>query len=417
MEVNEDSFLTLTGCRSCGASGITPVLSLGEVPLANAFVEAGALGSPEPRYPLTLAFCPDCSLVQLLETVPMRATFLDYPYYSSFSETLLDHASELARRLIEKHALTDAALVVELASNDGYLLRNYAAAGIPVLGVEPAREIARFAEREHGIRTIADFFDEKLARKLREEGLHATVVHAHNVLAHVPDLNGFVRGIETLLDVTGTAVVEVPYVREMIDRNEFDTIYHEHLCYFSLTALSALCSRHGLLVTDVERVPIHGGSLRLFLAKVGHAAAGPSVGALIDEEREWGVDGVSPYRDFATRAGDIMRAFRDLLSELKSQGSTIAAYGAAAKGTVLLNCSGVTADMIEYVVDRNPRKQERYMPGVHVPIYGPEKIMETPTDYVVILAWNIAQEIMGQLERYRRWGGRFILPVPRPTIV
>lgn len=417
MELDQGSFLTLTGCRSCGASGITPVLSLGEVPLANAFVELGALARPEPRYPLTLAFCSDCSLVQLLETVPMRATFRDYPYYSSFSETLLNHASELARRLIETHALSEAALVVEVASNDGYLLRNYAAAGIPVLGVEPAREIAQLAEREHGVRTVAEFFDDTLARKLGGEGLHATILHAHNVLAHVPDLNGFVRGIETLLDAAGTAVVEVPYVREMIDRNEFDTIYHEHLCYFSLTALSALCSRHGLSVAEVERVPIHGGSLRLFLSKVGHGAPSSSVRALIDEEREWGVDGLAPYRDFATRAIEIMQAFRDLLSELRSQGHTIAAYGAAAKGTVLLNCSGVGGEVIDYVVDRNPRKQGRYMPGVHVPIYGPDKIMEAPPDYVVILAWNIAQEIMDQLEPYRRRGGRFIVPVPRPKIV
>lgn len=417
MELDQGSFLTLTGCRSCGAPGITPVLSLGEVPLANAFVELGELARPEPRYPLTLAFCSDCSLVQLLETVPMRATFRDYPYYSSFSETLLNHASELARRLIETHALSEAALVVEVASNDGYLLRNYAAAGIPVLGVEPAREIAQLAEREHGVRTVAEFFDDTLARKLGGEGLHATILHAHNVLAHVPDLNGFVRGIETLLDAAGTAVVEVPYVREMIDRNEFDTIYHEHLCYFSLTALSALCSRHGLSVAEVERVPIHGGSLRLFLSKVGHDAPRSSVRALIDEEREWGVDGLAPYRDFATRAIEIMQAFRDLLSELRSQGHTIAAYGAAAKGTVLLNCSGVGGEVIDYVVDRNPRKQGRYMPGVHVPIYGPDKIMEAPPDYVVILAWNIAQEIMDQLEPYRRRGGRFIVPVPRPKIV
>lgn len=417
MELDQGSFLTLTGCRSCGASGITPVLSLGEVPLANAFVELGELARPEPRYPLTLAFCSDCSLVQLLETVPMRATFRDYPYYSSFSETLLNHASELARRLIETHALSEAALVVEVASNDGYLLRNYAAAGIPVLGVEPAREIAQLAEREHGVRTVVEFFDDTLACKLRGEGLHATILHAHNVLAHVPDLNGFVRGIETLLDAAGTAVVEVPYVREMIDRNEFDTIYHEHLCYFSLTALSALCSRHGLSVAEVERVPIHGGSLRLFLSKVGHDAPSSSVRALIDEEREWGVDGLAPYRDFATRAIEIMQAFRDLLSELRSQGHTIAAYGAAAKGTVLLNCSGVGGEVIDYVVDRNPRKQGRYMPGVHVPIYGPDKIMEAPPDYVVILAWNIAQEIMDQLEPYRRRGGRFIVPVPRPKIV
>ena len=284
-----------TRCRSCGEGGLVEILSLGQTPLANSLRTEDDLAEPEETYPLDLAFCPTCTLVQITETVPPEKLFREYLYFSSFSDTMLRHAEQLAEELIARRRLGSASLVVEVASNDGYLLQYYKRAGIAVLGIEPATNVARVAEEERGIPTISEFFGVELAERLAAEGRRASILHAHNVLAHVPDLGGFVRAIATILDRGGVAVIEVPYVKEMIDRVEFDTIYHEHLCYFSVTALRALFGRHGLVLENVTRVPVHGGSLRLLVGRAAEGAVeAEGMPALLEDERRWGVGSEEP---------------------------------------------------------------------------------------------------------------------------
>ena len=293
-------------CRLCASKPLIPVLSLGRTPLANALLSKTALDQPEPTYPLELRLCPVCTLVQIGESVPPEQLFRDYVYLSSYSDTMLRHASDLATRIISTRQLGPNSLVIEAASNDGYLLKNYRSVGIPVLGIEPARNVARHAREAHGIPTREDFFTADLARRLAAEGLHADVFHAHNVLAHVPDLNGFVSGIHEILKPAGIAVIEVPYVRDMVDGCEFDTIYHEHLFYFSMSALELCLRRNGLMAIDVERIPLHGGSLRVFAASAELSAKpSPSVGSLLAEERQWRVQTPAPYLQFASSAGRI----------------------------------------------------------------------------------------------------------------
>jgi hypothetical protein len=305
---------------------------------------------------------------------------------------------------------------VEAASNDGYQLQFFARRGVPVLGIEPARNIAAVA-RERGIDTLEEFFGSAVAEKLRARGKSADVFLAKNVLAHVADLNDFVRGIRILLAPTGVAEIEAPYVRDMIDRVEFDTIYHEHLCYFSLTALAHLFRRHGLEVTNVERLNIHGGSLRVQAALAGTLEPRPAVARLLDEEQARGLDRLSFYQGFARRVMTLKDALVSLLTSLKRQGKRLAAYGAAAKGSTLLNYMGIGPDLLDFVADRSTYKQGRYMPGVRLAIRPPETLVQEMPDYVLLLAWNVAGEIMEQQAEYRRRGGRFIIPVPEPAIV
>jgi SAM-dependent methyltransferase len=414
---HEESRVTTPICRSCGATSLEPVLSLGNTPLANALRNAGESDAPEATFPLELAMCPHCALVQITTEVPPDDLFRDYVYFSSFSDTMLRHASQLAIQVLCDENLGPSSLVIEAASNDGYLLKNYADVGVRVLGIEPARNIARVAVEKHGIPTREEFFTREYAAQLVGEGLRADVFHAHNVLAHVPDLNGFVAGIRTVLKSGGVAVIEAPYVKDMLDHCEFDTIYHEHLCYFSLTALDRCFRRHGLVIREVERVSIHGGSLRLFAAPAESVdAVSDQVTDLLAEEAGWGVGTLELYRAFAERVSEIRSGLRDLLAKLKAEGKRIAAYGASAKGSTLLNYCGIGKETLDFVVDRSTAKQGKLTPGTGLHIYAPDELLQQMPDYTLLLTWNFADEILKQQAEYQKRGGKFILPVPLPRV-
>lgn len=399
-------------CLTCGEPDLIPILDLGETPLANSIISTP--DATETEVPLRLGVCPECALVQLLDIVDRQLLFSDYPYFSSVSDGVVRNAEEAVQAVTATWEPDRPRLAVEIASNDGYLLQHYQARDVAVLGIEPAANIAEVAQAR-GIPTRALFFGRQVADDLAREGVVADVIHANNVLAHVDDLRGFVGGIRRLLADDGQAVIEVPYVGDLLDLVAFDTIYHEHLCYFSVTALQALFSLEDLRLSRIERIPIHGGSLRVF-ASPGRGEPGPSVQALLDAERARGLDRVDAYADFGERVRELCAELHGSVQSLKAQGKRIAAYGASAKGTTLLRAAGLGRGQLDYVVDRAPAKQGFYTPGTHLPILAPEHLVQDRPDVVLLLAWNHATEIFDQQADYRRGGGRFLVPVPRPHL-
>jgi SAM-dependent methyltransferase len=391
-------------------------LELGEMPLPDALLAAAELSGPEPRFPLEVAFCADCSLVQILEEVPPEQLFVDnYLYFSSFSDGLIRHSRRHALRLIEERRLGRDSLVVEIASNDGYLLRNFVEHGIPVLGIDPAPTQAAAAE-EAGVPTLTEFFGAELATRLRAEGRRADVIVANNVMAHTPTLNSFVEGLGILVADDGVITIENTYVKDLIDHCEFDTIYHEHFCYFSCSAVDRLMRRHGLYLNAVEHFPtLQGGTLRWHVGPREDVQLSARV--FLEAEETQGLTSSEYYREFGSRVDGIRSELLELLNSLKAQGKSIAAYGAAAKGSTLLNYAGIDEGLVDFVVDRNVHKHGLFMPGVHIPIHGPQRLLERMPDYVLLLAWNYRDEVMAQQREYLERGGRFIVPVPSPRIL
>ena len=401
-----------TTCRFCGTPLTHVFADLGMSPLANAYLSEEQLGQMEPFYPLRALVCHNCFLVQLEDYETPDVIFSDYAYFSSYSTTWLEHSKRYAEMAIQRFGLTESSRVVELASNDGYLLQYFQEHGIPVLGIEPAANVARVA-REKGIRTIVKFFGRATAREVAAM-MKADLVIGNNVLAHVPDLNDFVAGVKLVLGPRGVVTMEFPHLLHLIGRNEWDTIYHEHFSYFSFLTVGRVFKRHGMTLFDVDELPTHGGSLRIHGRHTEDDTKPLTERAeeLVRRERQAGFDQLDTYLGFS---GDVKQAKWELLDFLitrRREGTSIVAYGAPAKGNTLLNYCGIGTEFIEYTCDLNPHKQGHYLPGTHIPIRAPDAIRETRPDLVFILPWNLAEEIMEQLSFVRDWGGRFLVRTP-----
>jgi SAM-dependent methyltransferase len=405
-------------CRSCGAPLEHAFADLGTSPLANSFLRAQDLDRAEPFYPLKAYVCAACFLVQLRAYQTPQAIFQEYAYFSSYSESWLEHCRRYAEAAIARFGLGRRSLVIEVASNDGYLLQFFRRSEIPVLGMEPARNVARAAEAR-GIPTVVEFLGKNTALPLAQRGQQADLLVANNVLAHVPDLNDFIAGLATLLKPGGVLTLEFPHLQQLIAQSQFDTIYHEHFSYFSLLAASAALRRHGLEVFDVEEIGTHGGSLRVYAAHAELArrrrTAEPA--RVLTAEKAAGLDSLAGYASFDAQVRTAKCRLLEFLIRERQQGRTIAAYGAPAKGNTLLNYCGIRTDFIEYTVDRNPYKQGGYLPGSRIPIHRPEHIGETRPDYVLILPWNLRDEIVEQMRHIRDWGGRFVIPIPQAEVL
>lgn len=406
----------ITACRGCGNKEFEVFLDLGETPLADALVEESRLSLEEEKFPLQVAFCEECSLVQITEDVDPEKLFVDnYLYFSSFSPALLSHSREHAMGLINSQGLDSESLVVEIASNDGYLLKNFVENNIPVLGLDPAPDQAMKAN-DIGVRTQAEFFTLDKAQSVRKEFGAANVIIANNVMAHIPDLNDFVAGMAALVADDGVITVENPSVGELISRCAFDTIYHEHYFYHSCLSVNNLVRRHGLYLNDVEFFEnLHGGTNRWWIGK--KELPTERLKAALQAERSAGLDKKSHFADFGQQVEELRVSLMKIIHDLRAEGKTVAAYGAAAKGATMLNVMGITNELVPYVVDRNTYKQGRYMPGTHQLIRDPEILESDPPDVLLLLAWNFAEEIMEQQKNFASAGGRFLIPVPKPELV
>lgn len=405
-------------CRLCGAALSHTFADLGMSPLANRYLTADQLNAVEPFYPLRAYVCDTCFLVQLEEFESPVAIFSDYAYFASYSDSWVEHARLYANQVITRFALTPAHQVMEIASNDGYLLQHFVAKNIPVLGIEPAANVAAVAVAK-GVPSVVEFFGEVLAQRLIQSGTGADLLIGNNVLAHVPALNDFIRGMALVLRRRGVITMEFPHLLKLIQGSEFDTIYHEHFSYFSLITVEQAFARHGLQIFDVEELPTHGGSLRIY---AGHAAdpiepVSRRLDGLRQREKAAGLDRLDLYLSFGERVKETKRSLLEFFIGAKRAGKMVVGYGAPAKGNTLLNYCGIRSDFLDYTVDRSSRKQGRFLPGTHIPIHPPDRITETKPDYVLILPWNLQDEIMSQMAHIRSWGGRFVIPVPEATVV
>jgi SAM-dependent methyltransferase len=401
-------------CRHCGADLQLPLIDLGSAPPSNAYLTESSLHLPEKWYPLKVLVCTQCWLVQTQDYVGTEKLFdADYAYFSSFSDSWLQHAESYVNNMAERFGLGETSFVVEVAANDGYLLQYVKERGIPCLGIEPTAATAR-AARAKKIEILEDFFGVRLAKHLASQGKKADLVVANNVLAHVPDINDFLSGFSTLLNNEGIATFEFPHLMKLVSENQFDTIYHEHFSYLSLTAVLNVFKSNGLAVFDVEELPTHGGSLRVFAQRsnTGRLSVSERVGGVVAAEIKAGVCTAEYYKNFQANADRIKNDFLSFLIEAATNGKTVAAYGAAAKGNTLMNYAGIRPDLIKYVVDRNPAKQQKYMPGSRISIFSESYLKENRPDYVIILPWNIKPEVIKQLEYINIWGGKFVTVIP-----
>jgi SAM-dependent methyltransferase len=408
---------TAASCRFCGAPLARTFVNLGATPPANRYLRPEDLATPEPYYPLHAYVCGACFLVQIEAVCAPEELFADYAYFSSYSPSWLRHAETYVERVIERFGIGSGHRVIEVASNDGYLLQYFQRHRVPVLGVEPAANVAEVAIAK-GVPTITRFFGRETARLLVREGQSADLLVGNNVLAHVPDLNDFVEGVKTVLKPQGVVTMEFPHLLSLIREVQFDTIYHEHFSYFSFTSVSTVFAAHGLRIFDVERLPTHGGSLRIYGCREGARHTNTAaVTALREEERFAGLDRLATYEQFDERVRDVKRGLLKFLIAAKEAGKTVVGYGAPAKGNTLLNYCGARTDFIDYTVDRSPHKQGRFLPGTRIPIHAPERMAMTRPDYVLILPWNLTDEIVASNGYVRDWGGRFVVPIPRLKLV
>lgn len=404
-------------CRFCATPLRDSFVDLGKSPLANSYLTADALNRMEPFFPLKAYVCAECLLVQLDAVENPSNIFTDYAYFSSFSDTWLQHAQAYVKLAIARFGLGARSQVIEVASNDGYLLQYFIAAGVPVLGIEPAANVAAVA-KERGIPTEVMFLNEANANALVARGLRADLVVGNNVLAHVPTLNDFVRGLATLLKPEGVVTLEFPHLLRLIEQSQFDTIYHEHYSYFSLLAVSRVVAAHGLRLFDVEELPTHGGSLRIYACLEGAShPVSERIAALHAKEQAAHLDRLDTYLSFQQRVDTCKHKLLQFLIDARQQGKSVVGYGAPAKGNTLLNYCGIRTDLLAYTVDRSPHKQGRFLPGTQVPIYDPSVIRETKPDYVLILPWNLESEVVSQMAFVRDWGGRFVVPIPELRVV
>lgn len=404
-------------CRFCGGELQYTFVDLGVSPLANSYVKPARMNQMEPFYPLHVRVCARCFLVQLPELATREEMFDDYVYFSSYSDSWLEHCRLYAEKMIERFGFHSDNRIVELASNDGYLLQYFVRHQIPVLGVEPAANVAEVANKK-GINTKIAFFGEKTAVDLRADGWSADLIIGNNVLAHVPDLNDFVKGLKVLMKPTGMITMEFPHLQRLMEQNQFDTIYHEHFSYFSFLAVEQVFNRHGMKLFDVEELPTHGGSLRIYAAHLDDASKPIGIRAqeLKAREEAEGFDRLDHYLSFGPLVEATKRKLLSFLITAKQEGKQVVGYGAPAKGNTLLNYCGVRTDLLAYTVDRSPHKQGQFLPGVRIPIYATEKIRETRPDYVLILPWNLREEVMEQMAFIREWGGKFVVPIPEVKV-